>query len=317
MSKISTTIDLDSISESMASEFMFADVTATKWPGRFKDHFAAAEIAAEDVNRKFFPGQYGVAFDSISSVLSKARTDHYATTQPWSTATRASKVKRGGRRLLPNVDLFNHAGIIAPAKKAVEDMLRAIEPTYQQLVQEASANCNQGKFGPEFYPTFEEVAESYSIEVNYEPFAMPTDFSRMNGLDGTIVHKMIERAITSQAVMLTNALDDLWEDAVAAVQHIVDRFQDPEEGKKMRLHDSVLGNVMDFRRRLQSFTLAADPRVAYVCSRIDNMMESTTMKHIRDDATERRRVRHEAMQIVAAMQVISKEDADADCTNAI
>lgn len=295
----------NALADALAEEFMLADIRIGTWGGKFRDRPAAVEIAAEDVSRSFFPGNLGVPFKNINAMLNKVRTEHYAMTLPWSVVDKDSGERRTGARLLPTASLFDHATVIAKAEQKLPLMLAEIEKTYDDLVREAAATANQGKFSENYYPAWAEIAERYNLYRHYSPLVVPDDFNRVASLDGRVVQKMIERMASAQQEMLGNAVDDLWSRLTAAVFHLVERLSDDADGDKQRIHESVLSNVGELVNQGRSFKLAEDSRVNEVFSDIEHDLLGSSIKDIRDDDSLRRNIRSKAMTIAESLQALA------------
>ena len=260
---------------SLSSKAMLCTVSIRAWSGYRYDREASEEIAeihgAEKdsgrFNKRLVPRQ---DLEEITKIIGRARRDHEFITLPWSD---------NGYRVLPAAAYMDHTtamrGYAAEFKAAVESFLARFE----DLV------TNQSRLGTLFklgdYPGMrdeggrlrfafpDELKGRFSFETTVLPLPDANDFRVSIGdEDRERIRRQIAESIQASLRVGTR---ELWQRLYKVVSHMSARmseYNSADEGKKPKLYDSMITNIVEIVDVLPKLNIAGDMELERMTSEI-------------------------------------------------
>lgn len=290
----------------IARAAVLADLTIAVYSGKRKDKDTQDEVIASkgaqskqaaSVYKSLFAGSKEAA--AITTVASKARQDHYRLTLPWDDK---------GLRLLPTARMHEYERVMAKHKADFEAAVETFLCSYDNMVRKALFELGQ-LFRREDYPSLNGLRRRYSFDVQVTPLPTSGDFR----LD-------IEREVQSDIVRrydglierrLQEASRDAWNRVHGVLTRMVDRLTaEGADGKRARIHDSMLEQAHDVVELLKDFNLTGDHQLETARLRLADAIDGMTTDTLRESSVARQEVAAKAKATLDAFEWHNEDDED-------
>jgi len=268
--------------------------TARKLDRRVTDETNERYHATDDAGRynKLLIGAEHL--NEITKLVSKARSLHYAMTQPWADE---------GPRILPNALFAKFSDEFRELKRDFNDAADRFAAVYPSLIEERKRSLN-GMFNEADYPSPSVIRSKFELDTKVAPLTDATDF-RAELDDDTVAEIKAQLEATTNSV-LDGALKDTAERITKVVGHMSERIAALSEykdgnGKKTKFYDSVVENVRELADLLPAFNLTSDPKLDALIKRIQSELCVEDAEGLKENPKAREAVKQSADEIVAAV----------------
>ena len=250
---------------SLSSTAMLCSLSISAWSGYRYDRDASDEIAdlhgatrdSGRFNKRLVPRE---ALEEITKVVSHARRDHEFMTLPWSD---------NGLRVLPGAAYMDHAKLMklrdgefsAAVSRFVggfEDLVRA-QSRLGTLLKADDYPGMINDAGRLRFAVPDELRARFSFKTDVLPLSDASDFRvALDDEDRKRIKRQIAESIQASLRVGTR---ELWQRLYKAVTHMSTRMTEynaAEDGKKPRLYDSMITNIVDIVDVLPKLNIAGD-----------------------------------------------------------
>jgi hypothetical protein len=254
---------------SLSSKAMLCSVSIPVWPARKYDPEVSDQIAelhnaqrdAGRYNKLLVPKQ---ALQEINKIAGEARQDHYFLTLPWSDE---------GSRVLPAATYLEHAEKMRHHRARFEPAVNSFVSNFEELVTEQSKE--HSRLGTMFniadYPGMrqengqlilaypQELRAKFSFDTDVKPLPDASDFRVALGDED--VQRIKRQIEASLAASLQVGTRELWQRLYKVVRHMSDRLTEynaTEEGKRRKLYDSWVTNIVEIVDVLPKLNITRD-----------------------------------------------------------
>jgi hypothetical protein len=273
---------------------MLATLTVRRWKATKLDRAISEDVAEQyQMDRSY--GSYSKhlmprnALQAVAKAARAARDFHAAETLPWFA---------DGTRILPAKNYLRYAGEMRRLKAEFERAAAEFAQAYPALREEARTALGNA-WRAEDYPTPEQIAASFGMDVNIAPLPSAKDFRvSLNNEEAAAIKAQIE-ARTQAAV--ADAARDLWLRAEEAVSRLRDRAAALDGEDVAVLRGAVMETVRAVAGMLDRLNMTDDPALDALRSQIERELLTVPVEEIRLDPHVRAQVRTRADTILAAM----------------
>lgn len=285
---------------SIHSRALLVWLTISTWSARRYDKQITAKVNADyhassdagRYNKFLLPGD-AVAYKALVAMAGSIRTAHYANTLAWSDE---------GWRLLPVDNYMTYTAWFREQQRAFQSSLSDFLYEYPGMRADAATKLN-GLYRTEDYPSTQDMAARFKLEVQYSPVPAVGDI-RVDLATDQIAQ--IEVSINERIETATRtAMSDAWERLHTCVAHIADRLSDPDA----IFRDSLIRNAREVCDSLKRLNITNDP--ALEAMRVQVLTELT--RHdpdvLRDTPRIRQQTADKAIEIMRAMSSLYGESA--------
>lgn len=260
---------------SLASKAMLSTVSISAWSGYRYDQEASEEFAeihgAEKdsgrFNKRLVPRQ---DLEEITKIIGRARRDHEFVTLPWSD---------NGYRVLPAAAYMDHTKTMRSHASEFNAAVERFVVRFEDLVK------NQSRLGTLFkvgdYPGMrdeagslrfafpQELRKRFSFETKVLPLPDANDFRVSIGdEDRERIKRQIAESIQASLRVGTR---ELWQRLYKVVSHMsarMSQYNSAEEGKKPKLYDSMITNIIEVVDVLPKLNIAGDTELDRMANEI-------------------------------------------------
>ncbi len=250
---------------SLSSTAMLCSVSISAWSGykydrETSDKIAELHGATKDsgrFNKRLFPRK---ALEEITKVVGQARRDHEFITLPWSD---------NGFRVLPAAAYMDHTNAMRLRQAEFNAAVSRLVDGFEDLVR------GQSRLGTLFkvddYPGMlddagtlrfaspDELRARFAFETRVLPLPDANDFRvSLGDEDRERIKRQIAQSIQASLRVGTR---ELWQRLYKSVSHMSARMTEynaAEDGKKPRLYDSMITNIVDIVDVLPKLNIAGD-----------------------------------------------------------
>jgi hypothetical protein len=250
---------------SLSSTAMLCSLSISAWSGYKYDREASDEIAelhaaekdAGRYNKRLVPRD---ALKEITKALGEARRDHESLTLPWGD---------NGMRVLPGATYMDHTNLMKQREADFNGVVTRFVDGFESLVR------TQKRLGTllkvDDYPGMVDEAGTlrlafphqlralFSFKTEVLPLSDANDFRvRLGDEDRERVKRRITESIQASLRIATR---DLWQRLYKGVSHMATRmaeYNSAEDGKKPKLFDSMVSNIVDVVDVLPKLNIAGD-----------------------------------------------------------
>ncbi len=265
---------------------MLINLTICRWSARKSDKRAANEVAATHGAKTSKASYYkplveGAVLEAINVAATKARTEHYRRTLPWSDS---------GPRILSNVGYIDYMQAMSGLRAEFDAAVAAFVSEYPLLRQEAKRNLGT-LFNDAEYPEVALVGQKFSFNCSILPLPKGDDFRCDLGTEDIERIRQDIEANTQAAVK--NSMLDAFDRVAVVVEAFVSRLADP----KTIFRDSLVTNARDLVAVLPTLNIAGDPRLDAIAERLRTTLCTFEPDDLRKDKDARRQAYNEAMDM--------------------
>ncbi len=265
------------MSKAIHSKAMLVDLTTRAWGGRITDYAVTAK-ALTDAGAREGSGSFikallpKEALRTIKSVQSKARQYHRENTLPWDD---------GGVRIL---SVSDYDAYTSTMDKFIDSMVvarRDLVDKYGEYVDEARQQLGQ-LFEPSDYPDVETIENAFDME--YQIMPIPSGQHIMFNIGKAETQKLQNRITDALQEKLSEANRDLYMRLDGAMDRIVDRMTETDDGESKIFCRSMIDQVGDLVEIVPRLNLTGDPALAKLCDQIKEKIASVDPDKLRPNS---------------------------------
>lgn len=216
--------------------------------------------------------------DTIKKFAAMVRTWNKNLTMPWND---------NGLRLLPMSLMLDHKAQLTEFERQYWDMVDAFLCDYGNHV--AAAAFTLGKmFDRSNYPCVTEVRNKFAFNKMYSP--VPTAGHWMVDTNNAGLAEVVEHSMHEAHSREARAMQNVWDRMYKIVSHMADKLKESNfdgsrpDGKKTKLHDSMLSNAEDFVGLLDDLNVGKDPRLSEMGNDLRRLLAVTDLGDLKKDA---------------------------------
>lgn len=282
------------ITASISSSAMLVEFTASVWTARKLDRKVSNEVTRQknadagvaNVTKNLLGNCHELI--AVQKHIANARNRHYEMTMPWSDT---------GMRLLPITKYFDYhkemTGMQNEFERLVNDFLSVYgwEKTQAQMKLGDMFDANE-------YPSEDRVRHKFGFRLSYIPLPDSGDWR----VDVTAEAKaqLVEHYNTFYRDQLTNAMNDVWRRAYAALSRMSERLDYTSQDKKI-FRDTLVDNVMDVVELLKDCNITNDMQMSAMYKKLQNAMMGVTAEGLREDDGLRRETKKAVDDAIKAL----------------
>ncbi|HET6843505.1 MAG TPA: hypothetical protein VFK06_17770 [Candidatus Angelobacter sp.] len=292
---------------SLAEKAMRCAVSISLWSGYKYDREASEEIAeihgaekdAGRFNKRLLPRK---DLEEITKIVGRARRDHEFMTLPWGD---------DGYRVLPSAAYMDHSRAMLSHAAEFNAAVSRLVTRFETLV------TNQSRLGTllkvEDYPGMrqendqlrlvypEELRSKFTFETKVLPMYDADDFRVAIGDEH---RERIKRQITeSIQASLRAGTRELWQRLYTVVSHMAARMSEhnaAEDGKKPKLYDSMITNIVEIVDVLPKLNIGGDTELDRMATEVRDAL-LVDPKELRKSSTMRTETAKAAADIAQRM----------------
>ena len=239
------------------------------WEGRRLDKKATAEVAQSHVvssgvgryHKDLLPD--AVEHQNILKLRNAWRVFHAENTLAWGD---------NGERVIRSSAFLDYTTGYREYKDKFDQAVEVFCAAYPTLVAEAEFKLNT-LFNPSDYPAVEDVRDKFKVRMTTYPMPNAEDFRLIEGIPEEDVERLQAEAVAGLQSQVTMAIKDLWSRLHTVVTAMQARLDVGDDGKVLKFHDSLVGNIQDLLNRVPALNLTGD---AEIVSLTEEMRELVT-----------------------------------------
>lgn len=182
------------------------------------------------------------------------------------------------------------------ADAATEDFL----PLYPSLYEEAKEGLGD-MFNPADYPNPSDLRRKFYVSVKFMPIPSGDDF-RVEGLDEKDIEDLKKNIEQDTKNTISEVIKGTYKDIHRMVSHMAEQLEDPEEGKKKRIHDSLVENMREMVSRLSHLNITDDPDLEKIRKEMEDKLTRHDADVLKDDVKVRSDVRTAAEDLAKTLE---------------
>lgn len=216
--------------------------------------------------------------DTIKKFAAMVRTWNKNLTMPWND---------NGLRLLPMSLMLDHKAQLTEFERQYWDMVDAFLADYNTHVGAAAFTLGK-MFDRSNYPTEHEVRGKFAFNKMYSP--VPTAGHWMVDTNNAGLAEVVEHSMHEAHSREARAMQNVWDRMYKIVSHMADKLKESNfdgsrpDGKKTKLHDSMLNNAEDFVGLLDDLNVGKDPRLSEMGNDLRRLLAVTDLGDLKKDA---------------------------------
>jgi len=280
---------------SISSAAMLVELSISTWTGRKLDKRASKEVIQSNhadagiatVNKKLLGDS--AELSAVQKFTANARNIHYAMTMPWSDT---------GLRLLPTAQFFKYQEQMTALQQEYERLVAEFLDSYDWSIAQVHTKLG-GLFNPDEYPTRESLGDKFRFRMNYMPLPEAGDFRVDVGNDAA--QQLTTHYATYYQDQLTNAMNDVWRRAHAALAKMSERLDYQSDENKKIFRDSLVENVLDIVELLAVCNVTHDTQMEAMRAKLEDTLRGVTPEALREDSYLRATTKRAVDEAIAAL----------------
>lgn len=280
-------------------------VEVRKWSGKVTDKGLSRELESDKHARsgslrtvKDLMAGANKELKAVNSALDSIRTYSYNHTLPWSSSTDVLR----GPRLIPVAQVQDYLKEYMRLVQVYDQAKQEFLDVYETRRQQAITNLGSAAKVTD-YPTKDEIADRFSVDIDLGVVPAVADFSRMP-LPSDVAEHLGARMAQRQEVALKNAMNDLFTRVLEQVQRMATQLTKYSEEGNARLYKSLVGNIRDLCQLLAASNVAGDERLRELTERIDKSLCTHDVDVLKANPTTAGQVAKEATAIAQDIESI-------------
>ena len=266
------------------------------WEARRQDKKVNSEVAASHgtatgvgrYHKDLLPD--APEHQAILKIRNAWRVWHYANTLPWG---------NDGSRVIRSAAFLDYTAGYRTYKAEFDAACEAFFAAYPRLVAEAEFKLNT-LFDPADYPDVSMVRDRFNVNMRVYPMPNAEDFRIIEGIPEEEVERLRADAVTGLNEQVTLAIKDLWTRLHAVVSAMQTRLEMGSDGKPLKFHDSLVGNIQELLDRVPQLNLTGDPEITTMTEQMRELVEFGPAT-LREDMTVRVDVAAKARELAKRM----------------
>lgn len=279
----------------VARAAMLVDLQISLYSGRKQDKQTQAEVtAAKGAKSSKAASVYKSLFaecqelDAINKFQARARAEHYRLTKPWNDY---------GARLLPTALLQKYKEVMNHYESEFNALVNGFLDKYDTLVAAAAFQLGT-LFDRDEYPSREQVARKFRMDISFAPLPTAGDF-RLD-IESAVQHDLMRQYEKRMEQQLEAAAQDSWTRLYEALQRLSDRLVVEEDGKKRKFHDTMVTGALELCELLTAMNITNDPALEKARRKLEEALSGVTPKELREEDSTRTITKQKVDAILAA-----------------
>ena len=266
------------------------------WEGRRLDKKATAEVAQSHVvssgvgryHKDLLPD--AVEHQNILKLRNAWRVFHAENTLAWGD---------NGERVIRSSAFLDYTTGYRAYKDKFDQAVEVFCAAYPTLVAEAEFKLNT-LFNPSDYPAVEDVRDKFKVRMTTYPMPNAEDFRLIEGIPEEDVERLQAEAVAGLQSQVTMAIKDLWSRLHTVVTAMQARLDVGDDGKVLKFHDSLVGNIQDLLNRVPALNLTGDAEIVSLTEEMQELV-TFTPSELREIPEARSLVANKARDIAKRM----------------
>lgn len=193
---------------------------------------------------------------------------------------------KAGIYLVPVSMIEEIDDMISKYKVQRENLVGEFLKTYKQSVKEAQTRLG-GLFDANDYDSITDIADAFTVEYSYIDLGLPKNLGSINGE----IFKREQQAFNDKMI---NAAEEIQQGLRQAfrdlIEHMAERLQPGEDGKKKIFRDSLITNLAEFMERFKSRNITDDDELATLVDKARELLKGKNAEILRDSEMFRQQV---------------------------
>jgi hypothetical protein len=199
-------------------------------------------------------------------------------------------------RLVPEADEY----LVKSRNTLKVELVPKLAAKYTELKETAKVKLGPALYNPADYPSEAALADMFSIDWNYITVDSP---AALEGIDASILERERAKASAAWSSALDEANAVLLAGMKELVDHMVERLQPAEDGKKRIFRDSLVGNFREFFRTFPERNLSGSTELNELAAEVSGLLNGVDAKGLRDNEALRDLVRGGMATVKAKLDV--------------
>lgn len=233
---------------------------------------------------KLLPKDATKAIDQIDNAI---RKHHRSNTLPWSDK---------GSRILPSKNFDKYMQTMRRLCRERDELVEAFRRMYPTYLAEAQQK-NGALFNADHYPSAEEAANHFQINITANPIPDSDDFRVTLG-SAEELEKIKSDLDKNIKAAESNATADLFQRICEPLAKIVERLSDPEA----KFKDSLVGNLHDIVELVPHLNVTENSKLDKLVGNIKEQLSYYTPDALRSSHTDRSQAAAKAQNILNQAQ---------------
>lgn len=157
------------------------------------------------------------------------------------------------------------------------------------------------------FPTQQDCMKRFICEVTVVPLPEAAQWQRISVISPDLAHTMETTTNAKIESAIAAAQAQTWEDVMKPIQHIVDTLG--KEGGKVKIYDSLIGNVLSIVDLVPSMNLSNDPKLAELAATAKESLSAIKPDDLRSSAEARANALATAKSIVTTFTPFKRQFA--------
>lgn len=281
---------------SIATAAMLMAAPICVWEGARTDKRVTKEVAAAK-GAAVKAGRYRKSLlpnckelEEIKQLRNKAKEWHREHTLPWSNY---------GLRLLPTKGFAEYHEVMTGFQQEFYDLVDRFIAVYDMEIVKAQAQITAlgALFDPADYPSVDTLRGKFSFRLDPMPLPDSGDF-RIDIGEQTkqALQEQYTHAYTNH---LQEAMKDVWSRLATMLKNMSLRLDYSGDDKPTGFHDTLVTNVTDHLKIMDTCNITNDPEMARVRNELADLFYNVSATTLRRNETHRLRVKDRVDQVIA------------------
>lgn len=253
------------------------------WTARRKDKSESLKVnanagaisGAANVHKQLLPDNE--ALEAIQKHVNVFRTWVYDSTLPWDDAGwRIGQVSR-------HMDFMSEAG---DYMRKFDALVLAFLNGYDQAVSEAAFKLN-ALYDYSDYPTKDEVASKFRINLECMPLPNVDDFRVVEGVDTAEVERLCSQAADAVEQKIKAGMDEAYARLFGVVSKMATTLRQYSNKEVKKFNDTLVSNIGDLVQIMPALNITGDARLTALAQEAENLAQYAAADLRSDESTRR------------------------------
>lgn len=234
---------------------------------------------------------------SASKKLLNTKHEKYKAVTKWKGAIRSYWEARtvpfpeNGVRLLKRSEIQGFRDRMSHYAQQLDLAVAELDEVYEEL--KVTAQIKLGRlFNPSDYPAT--LVGQYGFNVDF-PSVSPPDYLRE--LDPALYEEQVQRMHARFSEAIAMAEEAFTAEFSNLVDHIVERLDNNEEGKRKKFGESVIGNLNDFFERFRDLNVGNNQQLDELVNQAQGIVQGAKIGDIKEQASLRLRMQGQFKEV--------------------
>lgn len=231
------------------------------------------------------------SLDAIRSLINNTRLDFYRRTLPWDD---------DGKRVLNAATFMEFNQWAKDRERSFDQLVDAFVSDYSNIITTQAFKLGKW-FNRADYPDPAEIRTRFALKFNYTPMPQAGDFrlDAFNEVQAEAAQQFEQRA----AEQVERAMQDAWDRMHKLISRIIEQMEPREDGKRRRIHDSMMESAYDMCHMLTSFNMTGDPKLEQARRELEAALSGTSTHVLRASDNAREALRDKMREIQSKFSI--------------